>query len=64
MGTTEGRGGIFFPVRSPSVSSPKTPSFPTSNHFAGFLLFSPFFSPSFFFFCLLTEVNEKVADTM
>lgn len=64
MGTTEGRGGISSQCAPPLSALLKQHPSPHQIILLDFYYFHLFFSPSFFFFCLLTEVNEKVADTM
>lgn len=66
MGTTEGRGGISSQCAPPLSALLKQHPSPHQIILLDFYYFHLFFPVFFFFFfvCLLTEVNEKVADTM
>lgn len=64
MGTTEGRGGISSQCSPPLSALLKHHPSPRQIILLDFYYFHLFFSTRLSLFCLLTEVNEKVADTM
>lgn len=64
MGTMEGRGGISSQCAPPLSALLKQHPSPHQIILLDFYYFHLFFPRLSFFFCLLTEVNEKVADTM